>query len=229
VGIPLCLSALCLKTNTDLDELYDQALVTIKALQQQQSSKYVRLSLDALNVMPRRYHRCFERSDGLYARITSMIQSSGTGEPRQVSESVRSVVGITCALRETGSLGYRPGDPNVDQLLKADLSHCRLLRLFKMLSIWTFLPNTSSGLAILVPEAEDDGSSRVVPGNSQRVDPFFSLSIDLEIHRRLQDPKLGEKERHKSRSHFGTLIFFILFESRDSAMHPQGICGLGKT
>jgi hypothetical protein len=87
----------------------------------------------------------------------------------------------------------------------------RALRLLKTLPIWTFLLDTSSGLAILAPAAEDDGSGRVVQGNLHRVDPFFSLSIDLEIHRRLQDPKLREKELQKSLSEFATVKHMSLF------------------
>jgi hypothetical protein len=109
------------KTNTIPDELYDQGLVTIKALQQQWSSHYVGQSLDALKDKLKGYHRSFERNEGLYARIMPIIQSSGTGKSRLVNELAGSVLGIAFTLRENGSTGYPPGDPEVVQFLKADL------------------------------------------------------------------------------------------------------------
>ena len=112
----------CFGTGTNPDELYDQSLVTIKALQQQWSSNYVGQSLDALKDKLKRYHRCFEHNEGLYARIMSIIQSSGTGKSRLVNELAVSVLGIAFTLRENGSSGYPPGDPEVVQFLKVDLN-----------------------------------------------------------------------------------------------------------
>jgi hypothetical protein len=71
---------ICFKTNTKRDELNDQGLVMIKALQIQLSSIYVGQSLDALRDKVNGYHRCFERNDGLYARIMLIIQSPGTNK-----------------------------------------------------------------------------------------------------------------------------------------------------
>jgi hypothetical protein len=50
-----------------------------------------------------------------------------------------------------------------------------------------------------------------VQGDLQRVDPFFSLSIDLEIHRRLQGPTLRETELQISPSEFATVKHMSLF------------------
>jgi hypothetical protein len=112
---------ICFKTNTNPDELYDQGLETIKALQQQWSSHYVGQSLDALKNKLKGYHRSFERNERLYACIMPIIQSSGTGKSRLVNELAGSVLGIAFTLRENGSTGYPPGDPEIVQFLKADL------------------------------------------------------------------------------------------------------------
>jgi len=112
---------ICFQTNTGPDELYDQGLVTIKALQQQWSSNYVGQSLDALKDKLKRYHRCFERNEGLYARIMPIIQSSGTGKSRLVNELAGSVLGIAFTLRENGSSGYPPGDPEMFVCLCASI------------------------------------------------------------------------------------------------------------
>jgi hypothetical protein len=49
-----------------------------------------------------------------------IIQSSSTGKSKLVNELAGSVLGIAFTLRENGSTGYRQGDPEVVQFLKAD-------------------------------------------------------------------------------------------------------------
>lgn len=96
-------------------------------------------------------------------------------------------------------------DPNLLLALR------RALRLLRQLPIWTFFLDTSSGLAILAPASDADGSSRVVHNNLQRVKPFFALSIDIEFHRRFLDPNLRREELRKSLSDFGTIAHMSLF------------------
>jgi hypothetical protein len=86
----------------------------------------------------------------------------------------------------------------------------RILRLLQALPIWTFVLDTTSGLAALAPADEHDGSSRVIDGGLDRVNPFFALSMDVELHRRLQEPELKRKELQKCLSEYGTVAHMSL-------------------
>jgi hypothetical protein len=103
------------------DESDDHKVATINALHQQWTSNYVGQSLLALKAKVRTYHTHFENSTRLYARIMSIVQSSGTGKSRLVNELGGSAFGICFTLRDNGSSGFPPGDPEVVKFLKADL------------------------------------------------------------------------------------------------------------
>ena len=50
----------------------------------------------------------------------------------------------------------------------------------------------------------------MIDGGLQRVNPFFALSADVELRRRLQDPKLRKEELQKSLSEYGTVAHMSL-------------------
>jgi hypothetical protein len=81
----------------------------------------------------------------------------------------------------------------------------RVLGLLKSLPIWALLLDTASSLELLAPADENDGSSRVMTGGLQRVQPFLALDMDLELRRCLQDPELKAKELRKPLSDYGTV------------------------
>jgi len=108
---------------SDLSEQDDCISSTFFRLQEQWKVGYRGISVLALKEKLARYDREFsDPRTNYYAKVMPILQSSGTGKSRLISELGNDVLSMSFTLRENGETGFPPGDSEVTRYLKDSIA-----------------------------------------------------------------------------------------------------------
>jgi len=91
---------------------------TLRSLRQQWQAEYQGTSLSAFKqILSQNQNLWDSAQDKFYAKSVTIIQSSGVGKSRLISEYAKECFTIIYTLRNEGEMGYPPGDTEVTNFL----------------------------------------------------------------------------------------------------------------